>query len=269
MTDRATHLFVFDVDGTLLDSSLRMAASTRSAVRQLRDAGHRIALASARPPKSVAEISEDLLGSVFKTISLNGALVAEGQEFLLQKDMATDDAEALIERARSFGLEINLYAHWQWFVEEIGPGVEVESKIVGYEPAIVDDVLLEATRAAHKILLIGAHEDVREFQSWVASSKLDVQATLSKPTYCEVVAAGVSKSDAMLFLAERVDVPVERIVAFGDGENDLPMIVTAGTGVAMGNAMSMVREAADLTTASHDADGIAKALKTLGFVEHV
>lgn len=121
----------------------------------------------------------------------------------------------------------------------------------------------------HKMLPIGPRDDVRNFQGWVASSEFFVEATLSKPTYSEVAVKGVSKSGAVLFPAERMGVPVECIVAFGDGENDLPMIVAAGASVAMGNAMSVVKEAADLITDSHDADGNATALVSLRFVETV
>lgn len=266
MAHHPVHLFVFDVDGTLLNSRLEIPVGTRRAVRRLRDEGHRVAVASARPPKSVAEISEDLLGSVSEAISLNGALVSQGDTFLLEEDIAPDDATALIERARASGLEINLYAHWDWLVERIGPGVQAEAEIVGFDPTLVDDVLAEARRAAHKILVIGPEPDVRDFQSWISGSELYVEATLSKPTYCEVVVKEVSKSGAMVFLADRIGVPIQRVVAFGDGENDLPMIVAAGTGVAMGNAMAAVKEAADLVTESHDADGIEKALVELGFV---
>lgn len=43
------------------------------------------------------------------------------------------------------------------------------------------------------------------------------------------------------------------------------MIVSAGTGVAMGNATEMVKRVATLVTESNDEDGIAKALVHLGF----
>ena len=48
--------------------------------------------------------------------------------------------------------------------------------------------------------------------------------------------------------------------AFGDAENDIPMIKEAGFGVAMGNAEDAVKAAADYVTASNNEDGIPLAL---------
>ena len=50
-------------------------------------------------------------------------------------------------------------------------------------------------------------------------------------------------------------------MAFGDGENDLFMLVHAGIGVAMGTASDEVKRQSDWDTASVDEDGIVKALQ--------
>ena len=42
----------------------------------------------------------------------------------------------------------------------------------------------------------------------------------------------------------------DEIMAIGDNENDLSMIEYAGLGVAMGNAVSLVKEAANVITSS-------------------
>ena len=54
------------------------------------------------------------------------------------------------------------------------------------------------------------------------------------------------KATALRFFAEQVGVPVESVVAIGDGANDLDMLEIAGLGIAF-NAKAIVREAADTT----------------------
>ncbi len=49
-------------------------------------------------------------------------------------------------------------------------------------------------------------------------------------------------------------------MAFGDEENDLPMIKSAGIGVAMGNAIKEVKEAAQAVTKLNTEDGVAAYL---------
>jgi hydroxymethylpyrimidine pyrophosphatase-like HAD family hydrolase len=53
------------------------------------------------------------------------------------------------------------------------------------------------------------------------------------------------------------------VIAFGDAENDIPMLRAAGMGVAMGNAAQPVKDAADLITDTNNNDGIAVALTQL------
>ena len=50
---------------------------------------------------------------------------------------------------------------------------------------------------------------------------------------------------------------------FGDAHNDITMMQFAGTGVAMGNAVSEVKNIADIVTDTNDNDGIVQALKEL------
>jgi hydroxymethylpyrimidine pyrophosphatase-like HAD family hydrolase len=50
------------------------------------------------------------------------------------------------------------------------------------------------------------------------------------------------------------------MIAFGDAENDAPMLEFAGIGVAMGNATDALKAMADEVTLSNDEDGIAYTL---------
>ena len=58
-----------------------------------------------------------------------------------------------------------------------------------------------------------------------------------------------------------MDIPKERIIAFGDENNDLEMIEYAGVGVAMGNGIDELKSIADEVTLSNNEDGIAKVLR--------
>ena len=55
-------------------------------------------------------------------------------------------------------------------------------------------------------------------------------------------------------------------MAFGDGENDLSMLVHAGVGVAMGTASDEVKARADYAAPSVDEDGVARALEHFGLL---
>ena len=57
-------------------------------------------------------------------------------------------------------------------------------------------------------------------------------------------------------------------MSFGDSPNDMAMISESGFGVAMGNALPEVKEAADYVTSSCDDEGVSRAIKTLLFKEN-
>jgi hydroxymethylpyrimidine pyrophosphatase-like HAD family hydrolase len=70
----------------------------------------------------------------------------------------------------------------------------------------------------------------------------------------------VSKGASLLTLAQRLGIPIAETFAIGDGLNDISMLKTAGTSVAMAGAPAVVRAAAQFVTSSNDEEGFARAL---------
>lgn len=79
----------------------------------------------------------------------------------------------------------------------------------------------------------------------------------------EVFDPQVSKWTAVYRLALEQGIPRERIAAVGDEINDLAMIEGAALGIAMGNAIGAIKEAAQVETASHAEDGVAVAIERI------
>nr|WP_243465552.1 HAD-IIB family hydrolase [Oenococcus oeni] len=71
---------------------------------------------------------------------------------------------------------------------------------------------------------------------------------------------GVNKSFGLGQLIKHFGWTFDNVMAFGDEENDLPMIKSAGIGVAMGNAIKEVKEAAQAVTKLNTEDGVAAYL---------
>lgn len=80
----------------------------------------------------------------------------------------------------------------------------------------------------------------------------------------DVTVKGADKGDAVRGVAAALGVAIEDTYAFGDGINDLSMIVAAGHGIAMGNAVNELKEAAEYVTADIDQDGVALAMEHFG-----
>jgi len=90
---------------------------------------------------------------------------------------------------------------------------------------------------------------------------------LRSPRYtgfmCEFAPRGVTKWSAIRRLAADWGVDERAICAVGDDVNDIPMIRAAGLGVAMGNALPEVKNAADRIAPSQAADGLVEVVQWL------
>ncbi len=70
-----------------------------------------------------------------------------------------------------------------------------------------------------------------------------------------------TKQQAIEHAIKILHVHPEEIVAVGDGENDIPMILAAGMGVAMGNAAEGLKSVADYIAPSVEDDGLAHVIE--------
>lgn len=87
--------------------------------------------------------------------------------------------------------------------------------------------------------------------------------TRSHPRLVEGMARGVNKGQGLLQLCELLQVDPQRVLAIGDNDNDIPLLQTAGYGVAMGNASPGLKAIADWHAPSIEEDGVAVALEEL------
>ncbi len=79
----------------------------------------------------------------------------------------------------------------------------------------------------------------------------------------ELLPLGLTKATGLAVAARRLKVTGAESIAFGDMPNDIPMFRWAGHSVAMANAHTEVKAAADEVTASNEDDGIAAVLERL------
>ena len=84
--------------------------------------------------------------------------------------------------------------------------------------------------------------------------------TISKPFFLEFMNKDVDKSKSIERLADMLGIAMSQVIAVGDSYNALSMIKSAGLGVAMGNAVELVKDNADYITADNDHDGIVMVI---------
>jgi Cof subfamily protein (haloacid dehalogenase superfamily) len=92
-----------------------------------------------------------------------------------------------------------------------------------------------------------------------------VHVTSSKPGLIEFSATSATKVAALRWISNRIGIPLEEMIAFGDMPNDLDFLRAAGAGIAVANAHPDVARHADACAPSNAEDGVAQFLEALLF----
>ncbi|GAB6876396.1 HAD family hydrolase [Thermaerobacter litoralis] len=117
----------------------------------------------------------------------------------------------------------------------------------------------------YKVILAGEPEQAAAVRAQVEQGLEDLPAVVvaTLPGLLEIIRPDATKEAALAELCRLLGVPRERVIAVGDGENDLGMIRWAGLGVAVANARPEVRAAARLVIGHHADEGVARFLQAV------
>ena len=259
-------LIMSDIDGTILDQNHQLDSHLLELMPLLKQSEISFVLASARSPLGIAPISKELGITDFPIASYNGALISTGDKILSQHTINKKELLLLHDfLTKEFPtVSINVYSGKDWYVNTLDKWVEIEAQITGESPKVTSlaDFLQEEKNLIHKLLLIDNAATIQKLKETLAT--MDFPQTdfyLSKDNYLEVTHNQVSKKQALLELANYYQLSLTEIMSIGDNYNDIPMIETAGLGVAMGNAPTDVKVCANKVTDSNDQNGVSKAIK--------
>lgn len=261
-------LILSDIDGTLLTDDAEILPATVAGVKQAVAQGATMVLASARSPKGMFGLAQQL-GITSTMIAYNGALTAKmtatNLTVLEERPIALAVAAKVEHLVRENWPQasFNIYAANQWLVRELGPWEQQEATGIGYQPAVVVPAmwLASATQAIHKLLIMADPAVIQAIEAALQTPEFAaITAYRSKPTYLEIVATGVSKAAALKTLIADEQLSPAQAMAFGDNFNDLDLLKLVGIGVAMGNAPAAVKQGANLVTTDNNHNGIQQVL---------
>ena len=264
-------LIALDMDGTVLTSEKVISPRTAAAMHKALDSGKEVMFATGRCP---AEMREHFAAFPKMTYAmcLSGALVQNIRtgETLADITISLDLAEQVLKLAEGLDAMVSVYAGDDVFVEKRRRGnmayFGCQCFAALYEGCAiwVDDIheaLEQRGNQVHKINFY-CHTEADWKRAGELLSDLPLSFASGIPNNFEISPQGVNKGRGLEMLCEAVGIPIEQAIAVGDEGNDLAMIRAAGLGVAMGNAIPPVKDAADAHTADCDHDGVALAIET-------
>ena len=247
----------FDIDGTLLSfNTHRVSEGTIRAFRTLHEHGVRTFISSGRPKILIPEMPVSFDGY----ITMNGGLVftAEG-EILLSNPIPHEDSERWLDYAKENKICTMVFTADNMMAAQIDPiGLKIREQLEFQMPPIVDIDDMRNNEAYQLIAIMPPTVDGE-----VAALLPHCRLPRWHQAFTDIVATGNSKAAGMEAICRHFGIKQEETLAFGDGGNDIEMLLWAGIGVAMDNAADEVKAKADIVTTDVDNEGIETAINKL------
>lgn len=262
-------LIAMDLDGTLNNDQKQITELTRCVLMQAQEKGVRLALASARPSPGLFRERDVLRMQDYRGIlmSYNGGRIVDAAsgEVLFETSMDIEETRAVLRALEKLPVTPILDDGKQFYVtDSAGYKVDYECRNNNMTCTEVENLADFLNFAPIKILMSVDPAEITAVQAEIAAllpESLTVVQTAA--FYLEVIPRAINKGQGILDICRVLGIEASEVMAFGDAENDIPMLRTAGMGVAMGNAADAVKAAADHITLSNNEDGIAAAIAAL------
>ena len=217
-----------DIDGTLTDENRHICIEAIQAVRQARDNGYPIILASGHILPIIFGLQGFLGLEGNPLVAENGGVVLHQREVTL---LASNEKPLQAYDYISQRMEARRLWSDNWRETEVGieTGADIQELkrlLSEFDPD--GDLRVESTGFAHHIF----DKEMNKFE-------------------------GVKVAASM------IGVPVSEMAAIGDSENDVHMLRGCAVGVALANAQQVAKDAADHITKASYGEGFREALQYL------
>jgi len=259
---------VVDIDGTLVNSSGDISVRDREAIARTRDSGISVSLSTGRGVQATLSIIKQLSLDSYH-MYCDGALVSSpstGQEIHV-RPISQAVVRQMAEFTRQHEINLELFTVTHYFVERETWSTEAHRQFFGVYPTIVDFTELWAKERVIKggLVTTTPRESARA-EAFRRHFDSDLHFSWARTPvfpgvdFVNILSPGVSKGKALEALVSHLGVSLAEVIAIGDGTNDISLLASAGTSVAMGNAPDEVKAVADHVTLDVDHSGLAAAI---------
>ena len=260
-------LIATDLDDTLLDARSDLTRRTLEALGAAMAAGCGVSLSSGRMLEAMLPFARRI-GVNAPMLLYNGAMLYDpnGDRTLWASRIPFETALGIVKLAEAMGLYIQLYPGKGYYCSEIVAHTAAYAGQIHVDATPVHmpmSAWLEENPAdMQKLLIIDTPEGADAAQAELRR-RFGGRASFlkSKPHYVEIAPEGVDKGSSLARLAGILGLTALEVMAFGDGQNDVPMLQYAGYGYAMANACPQALACTALVAPPNTEDGVAQVIE--------
>ena len=254
---RPYELVALDVDGTIVDWDNVMTPTVRETVRAVAALGAYVVLSTGRSVPGVIDAADKLGFEHGIAVASNGAVTFSYSPIEVLTTVTFDARETV-------KLLLDHVPDAAVAVEEIGRGYRINKPFPDGE--ITGEMILQSVdelvaEPVTRVIIRSPDQSAEEFIQ--LAERLGLHGTnyfVGYTAWLDLAPSGVTKASGLESVAARLGVDRSKVLAIGDGRNDLEMLRWAGRGVAMGQAPVDVQDAADDVTETVERDGVAMEL---------
>ena len=267
-------LYVTDLDGTLLDPEPKITEYTADTINPLIAEGMYFTFATARSFYSAIPITSAINVNV-PCILMNGVSIYDirNDRYVKNEFIAPSDSAEILRIFEKHGVHCFMYrieegsliAYYSELTTKVMQSFAEVRKHEYKKPFVQCRLADRADENTVYFTTTGAYEELLPVKLEVERiAGVDIAFYLdvyNDAWYLELFSHKASKANAIRFIREEYG--FDKVVAFGDNLNDLPMFEQADTKVAVGNARDEVKAAADYVIGTNSEDGVAEYLSGL------
>lgn len=255
-------LIISDLDGTLLRSDKSVSEENKLAIKHFINGGGMFTFITGRAPCGMLPVLEQITPNAPVGCLNGGGIYDIGKKEYLYKHILDLSAIEIVSAVDTYfpeaGIEIFGFNHIYFAkssestekhrVDECLENISCDYR---NPPEDVSKVLFGVKKERMALLekTIYSHPFAENFDFIRSDSE-----------YFELLPKGSCKGAVLDVLTDKLGIPLSKTVAVGDNDNDVSMLKIAGLGIAVANASTSAKEAADVITVSNEEHAIAKII---------
>jgi Cof subfamily protein (haloacid dehalogenase superfamily) len=230
-------------------------------VLAVRDAGIPFVIVTGRMFRSVKRYLDEL-GLDGLVVCYQGAVVADASgRFLRHVPIPLELAREAID-AVAGRYHLNCYVGDELYVAEVTDEARAYADFQDLQIHAVGDLRSWLDEPPTKLVAVGEPRELDVLELELKGRFGDrLYISKSLPHFLELAAPEVTKATGFALVAEELGVPLDRVVGFGDGENDVELLESVGYAVAVANAHDRVLAVAEFVCPPAAEEGVAQVLE--------
>lgn len=243
-------IIFFDIDGTLIAMDKEtISEKTLEALQRLQKNGIKLCLATGRGPMLIPQFD----GVEFDAfLTYNGSYCYDKEGTLYSNAIPTSDVEKIIENATKMGKPLSLATKDRMAANGADQDLIDYYAFGNATVEIAKDFEEVKKQEVYQVLMGLRKEEYETALEGVTSAKI----TAWWDRAVDIIPTNGGKGLGIENILKIYGISKSQAMAFGDGNNDIEMLKTVGTGIAMENASDELKAVSDEICGDVSEDGI-------------